>query len=86
MPKECYDGERLHQRQTSLTPVSEKRAREFVKKYIADAKAEGQPPTLAGLERASRAADLGGRDRLRAAFHEKLGPDAPKRGRPRRLK
>ena len=86
VPKECYDGEGLHLQQTSLTPVSEKGARGFVKKYIADAKAEGQPPTQAGLERAARAADLRGRDRLRAAFHEKLGPDAPKRGRPCRLK
>jgi hypothetical protein len=76
----------LHLQETSLTPVSEKGARKFVKKYIADAKAEGQLPTQAGLEQAARAAGLRGRERLRTAFREHLGLDAPKRGRPRGLK
>jgi len=86
VPKGCYDGERLHPHPTSPTPVGKRRAREFVERYIADAVANGQRPTQAGLEQAARAADLRGRERLRTAFRECLGLDAPKRGRPRGLK
>lgn len=73
----------FHPHPTLLTLVSKKRAREFVREYVSKVGAEA---TQAGLERAARAEGLGGRDRLRAAFRERMGPDAPKRGRPCGLK
>jgi len=76
----------FHARPTSLTPVSKKGASDFVQNYVAKAEAEGKRPTQAGLERAALDAGLRGRDPLRTAFRECLGPDAPKRGRPRVLK
>jgi hypothetical protein len=86
VPKGCYYGEQLHPHPTSPTQVGKRPAREFVKSYIAAAEADGQLPTQAGLERAARAANLRGRDRLRTAFREYLGRDAPKRERARGLK
>ena len=66
--------------------VTEKLAREFAESYAAGTTAKGRQPTQKGLEEAARTANLrGGRDFLRNAIVEILGPDAIKRGRPRKI-
>ena len=66
--------------------VTEKLAREFAESYAAGTTAKGRQPTQKGLEEAARTANLrGGRDFLRNAIVEMLGPDAIKRGRPRKI-
>jgi len=66
--------------------LTEKSAREFAESYVADTTAKGRQPTQKGLEEAARTANLrGGRNFLRNAIVEILGPDAIMRGRPRKI-
>jgi len=65
-----------------VTPLTEKIAKQFTAKYIADERAAGRRPTQAGLERAGHDAKMrGGRQFLRDAFHKLLGAPV-KPGRP----
>ena len=61
-------------------PFTQRTARQFVEKYIAEEQSAGRHPTLLGLENAARQTGRkGGRDYLRTAFHQIQGP--VKRGR-----
>jgi hypothetical protein len=61
-------------------PVTEKTAERFVDSYINSEQGQGRRPTLKGLEAAAKKANLrGGREYLRAAFHQYI---ETKRGRP----
>jgi hypothetical protein len=65
--------------------VTRKLAREFAESYVGTSTANVRQPTQKGLEEAARTANLrGGRDLLRKALVDILGPDAIKRGRPRK--
>jgi hypothetical protein len=60
--------------------MTERMAKEFAAKFITEEEAAGRKPTQAGLERAARQANKrGGREFLRAAFHQLSDV---KRGRP----
>jgi hypothetical protein len=77
--------ERAQQSSPLVLRVTSKLAREFAESYVADTIANGRQPTQKGLEEAARTANLqGGRDFLRKAIVEILGPHAIKRGRPRK--
>jgi hypothetical protein len=59
-------------------------AKNLVENYVAQTKADGQQPTQKGAVVAAQAAGWrGGREAIRKAFAENLGPDAPGRGRPK---
>jgi hypothetical protein len=63
-------------------PVTEKIAERFVAIYISGEQAAGRRPTLTGLEAAAKKAGLcGGREHLRAAFHQSPRVEV-RRGRP----
>jgi hypothetical protein len=63
-------------------PITEKIAERFVASYIKGEQAAGRRPTLSGLEAAAKKAGLrGGRQYLRAAFHQSPRVEV-RRGRP----
>jgi hypothetical protein len=63
-------------------PLTETEAERFVARYVDDEIAAGRRPTLIGLEAAARESGMyGGRDHLRAAFHQLVDV---RRGRPRK--
>jgi hypothetical protein len=67
---------------TAPRPVTEKIAKRFVADYIHAEQAAGRSPTLVGLEAAAKKADMrGGREYLRAAFHQSPSAEV-RRGRP----
>jgi hypothetical protein len=67
---------------TSVRSVTKKIAERFVADYVSGEQASGRRPTLSGLEAAAKKADMrGGREYLRAAFHQSLGTEV-RRGRP----
>ena len=67
---------------TGSRPVTQKIAERFVADYINGEQASGRRPTLSGLEAAAKKAEMhGGREYLRAAFHQSSGVDV-RRGRP----
>ena len=80
--KHSYDADAQSSAVSQRRPVTEKNAREFTVKYIADERAAGRRPTQAGLVHAAREANMrGGRPYLRDAFRKHLGAPV-KRGRP----
>ena len=80
--KHIYDADAQSSAVSQRRPLTEKNAREFTVKYIADKRAAGRRPTQAGLEDAAREANMrGSRQHLRDAFRNQLGAPV-KRGRP----
>jgi hypothetical protein len=67
---------------TESRPITKKIADRFAARYINDEQAAGRRPTLSGLEAAAKNAGLrGGREYLRAAFHQSPRVEV-RRGRP----